>query len=422
MKKWQKKYGYKTFNSATLQHQLAKLEWEKHEAGSGFYKHPKFAEKIIDLHIAKTKEKIEITQLVNKYNDFVKYKTLHAKTSLFDKYMKEMENAIYSNDKEAMKKAAAKIENEQKKIEAAEKKSATKKTQKSTPLKSTNKNVKIATNTEESGFLKEKNIIYTKDPIGATDYGIKYTNVLKNSIEEFAKTKDGSVFAAKDINALSKCESAAEIDKVVADIRRKYWRNSSEVRALQDVAGNIKKECEMQVRAVCNFTYGWDYEIRQIQCGNASIVSRRGHTLKEIKERAESLERYIECAPKWNGGTTYRGMSLSNKELDNIIKEFKNGEGNMLGAASWSEEKQISMGFAYDHIGEISQKFGDEKENAVLIYTKKQKRATPIRHLSEFDTEMEVLSSKDVRWKLVKDEGEITIAGDKYRVLQVEPV
>jgi len=424
MKKWQKKYGYKTFNSATLQHQLAKLEWEKHEAGSGFYKHPKFAEKVIDSHIAKTKDKIEIAQLVNKYNDFVKYKTLHAKTSLFDKYMKEMENAICSNDKEAMKKAEAKIENEQKKIEAAEKKAAAKKTQKSshTPLKSPNKNVKIATNTDESGFFKEKNIIYTQDPIGATDYGIKYTNVLKNSIEEFAKTKKGSVFDAKDLEALSKCKSAAEIGKAVTNMRRKYLRNSSELRALQDITESVRKECEMQVRAVCNFTYGWDYEIRQIQCGNTSVVSRRGHTLKEMQERAESLERYIECAPKWNGGTTYRGMSLSNKELENIIEEFKNGEGNMLGSASWSEEKKVSMGFAYDHIGETSQKFGDKKENAVLLYTKKHKRATPIRHISEFQGEMEVLSSKDVRWKLVKDEGVKTIGGDDYRVIQVEPV
>lgn len=155
--------------------------------------------------------------------------------------------------------------------------------------------------------------------------------------------------------------------------------------------------------AVYGFSWQWDYEIRQVQCGN-SVTSRHGHTLEQITKKAKDLEEFIAKSPQWNGGTTYRGMSLSPMELDNLRKEMKAGAGNMLGSASWSTKESVSRGFASSHIGETSPVFGDTKTKKVLLVTKHHKKATSIKHLSNFPSEDEVLASLACRYKFVGEE------------------
>ncbi len=166
-------------------------------------------------------------------------------------------------------------------------------------------------------------------------------------------------------------------------------------------AGCTRAQAEEFYAAAHAFSYQWDWEIRQLQCGNTTFTSRHGHTLAEVRKKADDLEKFIEASPKWNGGTTYRGMSLSPKEVDDTLKQLKAGNFNNKGAASWSTDMSTANGFSGNGIGKISP-FGDNKTERVVIVSKTQKKATSIQHISRFPGEDEVLTSKDCRYSYVK--------------------
>ncbi len=173
---------------------------------------------------------------------------------------------------------------------------------------------------------------------------------------------------------------------------------------------------ERYADAVYSFSYQWDYEIRHLQTGE-KFKSYHNHTMAQIRQKAKDLEEYIDKAPKWDGGTTYRGMSLSEKELKNLITELKNGQGDMMGTSSWTTKEHIGQHFSEMHVGEYSPKFKDEKTESVVLVAKKQGKATSIQHMSKYgSSEAEVLSSKDVRWKFVK-----TWEEDGYTYIEVTP-
>lgn len=162
------------------------------------------------------------------------------------------------------------------------------------------------------------------------------------------------------------------------------------------------KEAEDLMNAVFGFSWQWDYEIRQVQCGN-SVKSRHGHTTEEIHKRAQDIETFIAKSPQWKGGITYRGMSLSPLELDDLRAQLAAGTFDNLGSASWSTTEHVSRGFAGAHIGEKSPKFGDIKTHRVVLHTTKHKKATSIKHLSNFPGEDEVLASMACRYKLISE-------------------
>lgn len=185
---------------------------------------------------------------------------------------------------------------------------------------------------------------------------------------------------------------------------------------IKQMLGCTEEEAADYFRAVNGFSWQWDYEIRQVQCGNLAVKSRHGHSIEEIQKRAEDLEVFIGRSPKWSGSMTFRGMTLSQKEYDNLIDELKQGIADMQGSASWSTVRAVSERFAGYHYGETSPVYGDIKNIKVVLYSKTQERATSIQHLSEFFSEYEVLVSKTAKYKFVK----IEKLGD-YIFVMVEP-
>lgn len=414
---WQKKYKYGKFTDAPLEHQKAKLQWElTDEIAAGKYKHPDLAMKALQKKLDDVQDKLEFEEFAAVQEEFKQFQKLH-KSSVLDKQIKELDNAIKAHDKNSVKKAISELEETQKKLETTVKKA---KPAPKVNLKSPNKNVSIQSNENTvNNFIAGGNKPYSRYSKEATDYVIANSNVVRNTFMEFAKTKEGLVFEKAELEALAKATSKEMLDAEVRKLRNKYWRNTSEVRKVSELVDEVYKECEMQARSVNNFTYQWDYEIRQFQRGKA-VKSYHGHTKAEIKERAESVERFIACAPKWKGGDTFRGMSLSNEELEALIKDMKDGQGDMLGTASWSSLQKVSQGFASRHLGEFDIN-GNEKTVRVLLKAKSHKRATPIMHLSEFSHEAEILSSQYERWKFVKMTKKI-INGDEFTIIEVEPV
>lgn len=414
---WQKKYKYGKFTDAPLEHQKAKLQWElTDEIAAGKYKHPDLAMKALQKKLDDVQDKLEFEEFAAVQEEFKQFQKLH-KSSVLDKQIKELDNAIKAHNKNSVKKAISELEETQKKLEATVKKA---KPAPKVNLKSPNKNVSIQSNENTvNNFIAGGNKPYSRYSKEATDYVIANSNVVRNTFMEFAKTKEGLVFEKAELEALAKATSKEMLDAEVRKLRNKYWRNTSEVRKVSELVDEVYKECEMQARSVNNFTYQWDYEIRQFQRGKA-VKSYHGHTKAEIKERAESVERFIACAPKWKGGDTFRGMSLSNEELEALIKDMKDGQGDMFGTASWSSLQKVSQGFASRHLGEFDVN-GNEKTVRVLLKAKSHKRATPIMHLSEFSHEAEILSSQYERWKFVKMTKKI-INGDEFTIIEVEPV
>lgn len=139
--------------------------------------------------------------------------------------------------------------------------------------------------------------------------------------------------------------------------------------------------------AIMNYTdwssdiYG---EIRRYQ---------RGETLKfmsldEVKKLSDDIEEYIQKAPRWNGGITYRGVSVSDDELASYIagKEFTSG-----GTASWSIKKSVARDFAMRNTSA-------ERPNSVIYHCDTQSKGTGIRHISLAEFEEEVLCSTESKY------------------------
>ena len=142
----------------------------------------------------------------------------------------------------------------------------------------------------------------------------------------------------------------------------------------------------------------------------------------ENKKRAETLEEFIEKSPQWHGGTTYRGMTLSDSELKDVMNSLRNGTFDNRGTASWSTSESIADGFADDKHGSLSETYqGETKTNRVVLKLSEQKHATSIKHLSHYSHEQEVVASKRCRYRLVKRQ-ERVIDGKKYIYLEVEAI
>ena len=179
-----------------------------------------------------------------------------------------------------------------------------------------------------------------------------------------------------------------------------------------------KQKIDDFYNAAYGFSYQWDYEIRRYQSGllDHTFVSRHGHSYEEIKKRAEDLEEWIDRSPKWDGGTTYRGMCLSKKQLGDLIDKLTSEEGaGMLGASSWSTREQTSRDFSevgyHDEITPY-----ELKTQKVVLVAKTQKNATSLRYLSRFKGEYEVLSSQRNRYRFLRMRER-----DGYVYIEVEP-
>lgn len=153
-------------------------------------------------------------------------------------------------------------------------------------------------------------------------------------------------------------------------------------------------------KGVEGFTFQWDYEIRKLQQGK-KFNSKHGHTKAEVQERAQWVEEYLQVAPEWNGGTTYRGINID----DATLAPFKKVGYvfDMLGTSSWTTNEHNALAFA------------NGKKNSVIFECRsKQPRGTSIMGMSKYHSEHEILCSQTAKWKVVSFQHE---GLDTYRVI-----
>lgn len=117
------------------------------------------------------------------------------------------------------------------------------------------------------------------------------------------------------------------------------------------------------------------------------------HNKDQVAKQEQALEQYIEKAPKWNGGETFRGVKLT----DDDLKRYTIGsERDMLGTSSWSSSEDVAKEFSDD--GPFSER------KRVIFHSNTQKNGTSVRHLSPLAYEDEVLVSKRSKYRVTKIE------------------
>lgn len=117
---------------------------------------------------------------------------------------------------------------------------------------------------------------------------------------------------------------------------------------------------------------------------------------EEAMKASNALDDYIYQAPKYEG-EVYRGITLSDKNYDKVIRELKSGKTiDMQGISSWSTDEEVAKNFIEDN------EYFDTP-NAIL-FKLENKSGTPVDSISNVPGEKEVLHPTTARYKLKKIE------------------
>ena len=114
---------------------------------------------------------------------------------------------------------------------------------------------------------------------------------------------------------------------------------------------------------------------------------------EEAEKLSKDLERFIDLAPQWNGGTLYRGIEMEDYNGYPIHDYSFLQEGDVIdmgGTSSWSSNKDIANEFT-------SRRFTGD---AILFVTDDIGKATSIMPHSTLPVQEEVLASKDNKYTI----------------------
>lgn len=168
------------------------------------------------------------------------------------------------------------------------------------------------------------------------------------------------------------------------------------VSKVAEYLGVPKKKANDYINAVLGYSEA-DYTIiRDIQRGSlGGLESFPPFARKAYEKKAKDLESFIGKSPKWAGGKTYRGISLSDSDVAKI-KVGKTFDVNGGGSASWSTDPGVADAFAST--------FGRKGHRSVIFVSPTQRKGTSIKHLSGNEDEDEVLVSKSARYTVSRIE------------------
>lgn len=130
-----------------------------------------------------------------------------------------------------------------------------------------------------------------------------------------------------------------------------------------------------------------------------SVVDYTGSGYSSIRKAAREgksdarltgVEDFLRNAPQWVGGETRRGIELHDKAVIARIKVGEVFDVNGGGPASWSTDHGTARSFA-----------SNTKGQSFVFISKKQKRATSVKGISQFSHESEVLVSKETQYRIL---------------------
>lgn len=175
--------------------------------------------------------------------------------------------------------------------------------------------------------------------------------------------------------------------------RRGHLRRKNETEARDTIAKELNvstAKAEEYRETILGYSGTEDYtQIRDIQ--------RKGIFDPEFTKKSDTIEEYIDKAPKWQGGTLYRGAKI--KQSD--VAEIKVGTVlNQGGTSSWTDNLKVANRFA--KISSDTEKFKDSV--SVIFKLDETNQGTSVRHISRFFAENEVLVSNKAKQVVSKIE------------------
>lgn len=124
-----------------------------------------------------------------------------------------------------------------------------------------------------------------------------------------------------------------------------------------------------------------------VYCGAIKQASETGKGPKKYTEPAEYIDKYCEEAPTWNGGTLYRGVTMSQTQVAAYKQACEVGEEiDMHGISSWSSDRGTAVGFG--------------KQGVVFICENGTTWGSSIKGYSKYTKEDEVLVSSKARYRI----------------------
>lgn len=150
---------------------------------------------------------------------------------------------------------------------------------------------------------------------------------------------------------------------------------------IQNTLGVSEAQAYEYWRIVTNYTGQWYGSVRAYQ--------RTGSGSDTAKEISKGVENFIKVSPKWDGGTTYRGIQdVSDNVFDALTTPGTVFD--MRGTSSWSSSKSVAADFA-----------GSRNNSIIFSVEKGQSKGTSIRHISQYVKEDEILVSKNAKYEVV---------------------
>ncbi len=218
--------------------------------------------------------------------------------------------------------------------------------------------------------------------VKSSDMGVTAPKIVDKGNSGVDKASESGIIKAKKSEWDNDLQPHGQLDISLESDDDKYEFVSKEL--------NVPKaQAEQYVNSVSDFTGDWYPDIRAYQRGEFSNVP------EEVVSKSEALEDYIKKAPRWNGGETFRGASVSDDEIGKYKQGFRLDMG---GTASWSSDVDIAKEFS-------SRNVSYDLPNEVIYHCDTQSKGTTIKHLSLVEEESEILCSKDSHYVIDKIEG-----------------
>lgn len=224
------------------------------------------------------------------------------------------------------------------------------------------------------------------------------------------KTKDTSKMTMKEVieeflrqNGVSSPKEYFQKLRSKKDVQDKHLEKWTEPPPLTEQMAkylNTDKYTATKItEAVIAWSDGTFSQIRKAQQEN--------NTTSPFYQKAKYLEEYIELAPKWKNEPIYRGMHLTQNQINQytIGRTF-----NMNGLSSWTSEELIANDFA-----EYNKKFGEQE--VIFISKNGTNNGASITQLAHWEEEGEILVSSKAEYRVVN-----TYTKGKRTYIEVEEV
>lgn len=172
------------------------------------------------------------------------------------------------------------------------------------------------------------------------------------------------------------------------------YSGATEARAAIMALTGVDEQTAEDMRKAARAFTGSDY--KSIRHAQTDKLFTDAEYLRRYREQANALEAYLQLAPKWEGGTTYRGVR-NTKGAAGVPKV--GATIGMQGTSSWSTALSTAKSFA------------GSSSNSLIYVSSTQRKGSSITGLSKYGKgENEVLVSMHSRYRVdqIKTEGSYT--------------